>query len=44
MLTRFDEECYRNRSQVETVMSMIKRRQDHFAKAKHIGAGVENST
>ena len=34
MQTRFDEECYRKRSQVETVMSMIKRRQGSFCKGK----------
>ena len=34
MQTRFDEECYRKRSQVETVMSMIKRRRRSFCKGK----------
>ena len=34
MQTRFDEACYRKRSQVETVMSMIKRRQGSFCKGK----------
>jgi hypothetical protein len=34
MQTRFDEECYRKRAQVETVMSMIKRRQGSFCKGK----------
>ena len=34
MQTRFDEKCYRKRAQVETVMSMIKRRQGSFCKGK----------
>ena len=34
MQTRFDEETYRKRAQVETVMSMIKRRQGSFCKGK----------
>ena len=34
MQTRFDEQSYRKRAQVETVMSMIKRRQGSFCKGK----------
>ena len=34
MQTRFDEECYRKRAQVETVISMIKRLQGSFCKGK----------
>ena len=35
MQTRFDEQNYRKRAQVETVMSMIKRRQGSFCKGKN---------
>ncbi len=34
MQTRFDEQNYRKRTQVETVMSMIKRRQGSFCKGR----------
>jgi hypothetical protein len=34
MQTRFDRDIYRNRVQVETVMSMIKRRQGSYVKAR----------
>ena len=34
MQTRFDEQSYRKRAQVETVMSMIKRPQGSFCKGK----------
>ena len=34
MQTRFDEQKYRKRAQVETVMSMIKRRQGSYCKGK----------
>ena len=34
MQTRFDKETYRKRAQVETVMSMIKRRQGSFCKRR----------
>jgi len=35
MQTRFDEEAYRNRVQVETVMSMIKRRQGAYVRGRN---------
>ncbi|PQO33363.1 hypothetical protein C5Y96_10970 [Blastopirellula marina] len=38
MQLHFDAETYRQRSQVETVMSMIKRRQGNFVRGKSEGS------